>query len=63
LLFGSENKYLIPMSALCGATLLVVADLLARVSLPSAELPLGVMTTSIGAPVFIWMLLRNYDRH
>ncbi|OEF23132.1 vitamin B12 ABC transporter permease BtuC [Vibrio rumoiensis] len=62
LIFGSENKYLIPMSALCGATLLVFADLLARVSLSSAELPLGVMTTSLGAPVFIWMLLRNHDR-
>lgn len=63
LIFGSENRYLLPMSALCGASLLVLSDLLARVSLSSAELPLGVMTTTIGAPVFIWMLLRGYDQH
>ncbi|MFV0576594.1 MAG: vitamin B12 ABC transporter permease BtuC [Vibrio sp.] len=61
LILGSENRYLLPMSALCGASLLVFADLFARVSLSSAELPLGVMTTSIGAPIFIWMLLRNDD--
>lgn len=59
LFLGSENRYLLPMSALCGATLLVFADLLSRVALPSAELPLGVMTTSLGAPIFIWMLLRH----
>lgn len=63
LIFGSENRYLLPMSALCGASLLVLADLLARVSLISAELPLGVMTTTIGAPVFIWMLLRGHDQN
>lgn len=63
LTLGSENRYLLPMSALCGATLLVFADLLARVALSSAELPLGVMTTTIGAPVFIWMLLRHHDHH
>lgn len=63
LTLGSENRYLLPMAALSGATLLVLADLLARISLHSAELPLGVVTTSIGAPIFIWMLLRNYDQY
>lgn len=61
LAFGTENKYLLPMSAIAGAGLLVFADILARVSLDSAELPLGVVTTTIGAPFFIWMLLRNHD--
>lgn len=58
---GSENRYLLPMSALSGATLLVLADIVARTALDSAELPLGVVTTTIGAPVFIWMLVKNHD--
>lgn len=58
---GSENRCLLPMSALSGAALLVFADIIARTSLDSAELPLGVVTTSIGAPIFIWMLVKNHD--
>lgn len=61
LALGSENRFLVPMSALVGATLVVFADLIARTALDSAELPLGVVTTSIGAPIFIWMLVRNHD--
>ncbi len=61
LAFGSENRYLLPISALAGATLVVFADLIARTALNSAELPLGVVTTSIGAPIFIWMLVSNHD--
>ncbi|MCG7496296.1 vitamin B12 ABC transporter permease BtuC [Vibrio sp. Of7-15] len=60
LAFGTENRFLLPLSAIVGAALLVFADTLARVLLPSAELPVGVMTTSIGAPIFIWMLLKNH---
>lgn len=63
LALGSENRYLLPLSALSGATLLVFADIIARTSLESAELPLGVVTTTIGAPVFIWMLVKNHDSH
>lgn len=61
LAFGSENRYLLPISALAGAMLVVFADLIARTALNSAELPLGVVTTSIGAPIFIWMLVSNHD--
>ncbi|MGD8171270.1 vitamin B12 ABC transporter permease BtuC [Vibrio sp. TRT 21S02] len=61
LALGTENKYLLPMSALAGATLVVFADIVARTALNSAELPLGVVTTSIGAPIFIWMLIKNHD--
>lgn len=61
LAFGSENRFLLPISALAGATLVVFADLIARTALESAELPLGVVTTSIGAPIFIWMLVSNHD--
>jgi vitamin B12 transport system permease protein len=61
--FGSENRYLLPLSALVGALLLVCADLVARTALDSAELPLGVVTTTVGAPIFIWMLLKNHDSY
>ncbi|EGR2795492.1 vitamin B12 ABC transporter permease BtuC [Vibrio navarrensis] len=61
LAFGSENRFLLPLSALTGAALLVFSDIGARTLLDSAELPLGVLTTTIGAPVFIWMLLRSQD--
>ncbi|CZF85585.1 Hemin transport system permease protein HmuU [Grimontia celer] len=58
---GTENRYLLPLSAVTGATLLVISDILARVVLDSAELPVGVMTTTIGAPIFIWMLVKSHD--
>ncbi|WP_260258376.1 vitamin B12 ABC transporter permease BtuC [Vibrio intestinalis] len=58
---GSENRFLLPISALAGASLLVFADIIARTALDSAELPLGVVTTTIGAPIFIWMLVKNHD--
>lgn len=61
LTIGTDNKYLLPLSAFAGAALLVFADICARTLLDSAELPLGVMTTSIGAPIFIWMLIKNHD--
>ncbi|OLQ77758.1 vitamin B12 ABC transporter permease BtuC [Photobacterium proteolyticum] len=59
LALGTENRFLLPLAAMCGALLLAVADTLSRVILPSAELPVGVVITSIGAPIFIWMLLRS----
>ncbi|MEG1225792.1 MAG: iron chelate uptake ABC transporter family permease subunit, partial [Hafnia sp.] len=49
---------LLPACALGGAGVLLLADVVARVALFSAELPIGVVTSSLGAPVFIWMLLR-----
>lgn len=61
LTLGSENRLLLPMSALCGALLLISADLVARLALSSGELPLGVVTTTLGAPIFIWMLVKNHD--
>ncbi|CDL53292.1 TPA: iron chelate uptake ABC transporter family permease subunit, partial [Klebsiella pneumoniae] len=47
-----------PVSALTGALLLVIADLLARIIHPPLELPAGVLTAIIGAPWFVWLLVR-----
>lgn len=61
LALGSENRYLLPISAIAGATLLAFADIIARTALDAAELPLGVVTTTLGAPIFVWMLVKNHD--
>lgn len=59
LLGGSNNRYLILGSALLGAILLTVADLAARLLLAPAELPIGIVTSVVGVPVFIFLLKKN----
>jgi iron complex transport system permease protein len=56
---GNDQRVLLPVSALCGAALLVAADAFARTAFAPAELPIGAVTASIGAPLFAWLLLRN----
>jgi iron complex transport system permease protein len=56
---GPDHRRLIPDSALLGAAVLVLADLLSRSVIAPAELPIGILTALVGAPVFLWMLLRN----
>jgi iron complex transport system permease protein len=58
LLIGSDNKRLLPASILAGATLLLLADLLARLLLAPAEIPIGIITSLVGAPVFVILLKR-----
>ena len=55
---GGQHRWLLPVSALTGALLLVIADLLARMIHPPLELPAGVLTAMIGAPWFVWLLMR-----
>lgn len=55
----TDHRTLLPACALTGAALLLLADIVARTALVSAELPIGVVTSSLGAPLFIWMLLRQ----
>jgi iron complex transport system permease protein len=59
LLWGSDHRFLIPASALLGATFLSVADTVSRVALAPNELPVGVVTAFIGVPFFIWLLRRR----
>ncbi len=59
LMFGPDHRMLLPFSALAGATLLTGADLLARTMVAPAELPIGILTAAIGAPFFLWLLLRR----
>ena len=56
---GSDNRSVIPFSALAGASFVVLADLIARIAIAPRELPVGAITALIGAPVFIYLLRRN----
>jgi iron complex transport system permease protein len=56
---GADNRFLIVGSALMGATLLSLADLVARLSLRPAELPIGIVTSAVGVPVFLFLLRRR----
>jgi len=58
LLIGSDNKRLLPASMIAGATLLLLADMCARLLLAPAEIPIGIITSLVGAPVFIILLKR-----
>jgi iron complex transport system permease protein len=59
LVSGNDQRVLLPLSALAGATLLVTADAFARAVVAPAELPIGAITAALGAPLFAWLLLRN----
>lgn len=59
LLVGPDHRLLLPASALAGASLLLLADLAARLALAPAELPIGIVTALIGAPFFLYLLVRG----
>jgi iron complex transport system permease protein len=59
LVVGPDHRILIPGSALAGAAFLVMADMLARTLPSSGEIPVGIITALIGAPVFIYLLRRG----
>jgi iron complex transport system permease protein len=56
---GPDHRTLLFNSALLGAVLLILADVIARVVIAPAELPIGIVTAVLGAPVFLWILLRR----
>ncbi|MEA5551719.1 iron ABC transporter permease [Anabaena cylindrica UHCC 0172] len=59
LIVGTDNRFVLPLSALAGAWLLIFADLLSR--LGAVELPVGSVTALLGSPLFIWLLYRRSD--
>ena len=59
LIIGSRHRLLIPVSALAGGTLLVIAELIARTVIAPQQLPVGVITSFIGVPVFLYLLRRR----
>jgi iron complex transport system permease protein len=59
LMVGADHRVVVPGSALLGATLLLLADLIARTIVAPAELPIGLVTSLIGGPFFLWLLMRR----
>lgn len=57
--YGSNHKTLLPMTAFIGSLFLVWTDLFSRILLPSSDLPIGIITSIIGAPVFIYMIVKK----
>lgn len=62
LVVGPDHRVLIPASAIGGALFLVVADTLARTVIQPAEFRVGIITAFVGAPFFIFLLIRNKQR-
>jgi iron complex transport system permease protein len=58
LLWGSDNRALLPCAALAGAAFLVGADTLSRTLAGANELPIGIVTALVGVPCFVWLLRR-----
>jgi len=58
LLGGVNHNYVLPGSALMGAALMIIADLIARVIIQPAELPIGLITSAIGSPFFLWLIFK-----
>ena len=59
---GADHRLLLPMSWIGGAIALLLADSLARLVVIPAELPVGVITSLVGGPFFLWLLLRKVGR-
>ena len=59
MLVGTDHKKLVPLSALTGAVFLIWADVLCRAVIPGVELPIGILTSIIGAPCFIYLMARR----
>lgn len=58
-LMGNDQRGLLPASVLAGGTLVVLADTVARSAVAPLQLPVGVVTALIGAPLFLWLLTRR----
>jgi hypothetical protein len=58
-LFGSDHKVTLPLTAVCGALFMVWADLISRILIHNVELPIGIITAMIGAPLFIYIIIKK----
>jgi iron complex transport system permease protein len=58
-LVGPDHRYLTPAALLSGAILLCLCDTLARTIMFPTELPVGILTSLLGGPFFLWLLLRS----
>lgn len=59
LIFGTDHKTLLPFSALVGAIFIIWADVIARCAITNMELPIGIITSVIGAPFLLWLMVKG----
>ena len=59
LLLGADNRYVLPGSAILGGCLMLIADIFSRMIVQPAELPIGIITSLIGAPFFLYLLRKR----
>lgn len=57
--FGTDHKKILPISALTGAIFLIWADVLSRIVIKNAELPIGILISMIGAPCFVYLMIKK----
>jgi iron complex transport system permease protein len=62
MIIGSDHRYLIPLSIILGAIILVIADGVGQVILYPAVVPVGIITSMLGGPLFIYLLIRRYRK-
>lgn len=62
LIVGPDNRVLVPFGAIMGATFLLFADVVARVILRPAEVPIGIITAAFGGPFFLYLLVKNRQK-
>ena len=63
MLIGEDQRFLIPLSALCGAAILSVSSVISKSIVPGALFPIGIVTAIIGVPFFIWLILGRGRQH
>jgi iron complex transport system permease protein len=59
MILGEDQRYLIPMSCVCGAIILTTADILCGTITPGREYPIGIFTSIVGVPFFFYLLMRK----
>lgn len=59
IIFGTDHKKIIPIGAMLGAIFLIWADVLSRVIIKGTEVPIGILISMIGAPCFVWLMIKK----
>ncbi len=59
---GGDHRFLIPCTAIIGSLLLLISDIIARLLMPPIILPVGIITSFLGAPLFLYLLIKGQGR-
>lgn len=62
LLIGLEHRYLLPATTAFGGAFLILCDTVARIAISPAEMPVGILTSMVGGPFFLWLLISDKSR-